>query len=233
MKYFSVILVALLIDAFQALAALALAGIGFASSAAVVWIPVVGQAAAGGISLGGVLLGIIVDFCISAVFGSGLIFLLIASGIVSLNQFFSIRRMPFVVGKFIPFIDALPLYTAMTAVSILKKIEEEKLEGAAFAAVSLAGAGALPITGVARAAAAASPAIAGAAQPARGGNARQASGEEGAESTAAGNHAAFEGIRFRTPSSRTQNAPSPARAGSGAKESAVELMRPQPYGMAA
>ncbi len=233
MKYFSVIVVALLIDAFQALIALALAGVGFAAGASVAWIPLVGQATAAGVSLGGVLLGIVIDFCISAVFGSGLIFLMILTGITTLNHLFSMRRMPFIAAKFIPFINALPLYTAMVVASIVKKIEEEKLEGLTVETSSFAMAGARPMAAMARAAGMLSPDIAQAALPGRPIQTPQ-------EETAAGRNSAAQprqmpgDIRPKTPLARPQSNIVASTPATGGGESGVKLRQPQPsYGLSA
>jgi|GEM_PF-6226408 len=141
MKYIFVIVVAVLIDTFQMLIALSLAGIVFAAGAAVAWIPFLGVAAAGGLSLTGVVLGAIMDFCISVTFGSGLIFLLISDGLLSWREIMSVRRMPLIAVKYIPIVNFLPFYTALAAVCVLKKLAEEKAGGLVGAAVAVATAG--------------------------------------------------------------------------------------------
>ena len=40
------------------------------------------------------------------------------------------NRMPFMLVKFIPFLDIVPSYTALAVVSVLKKLKEEKLAAA-------------------------------------------------------------------------------------------------------
>jgi hypothetical protein len=152
-KYLILIVTALSIDAFQALLALVLSGIAFVLGLSVVWIPFIGAPAAGAIDLGGLVIGIAIDFVVSATFGSGLIALLMFMGVLTWNDLFSVRYMPFAVAKFIPFIDALPFYTAMTVMCILKKESAERA-GVLGSTLRFATAGANPLNMAAGAASA-------------------------------------------------------------------------------
>lgn len=102
------------------------------------------------IEIGGGLSAVI-DFCISATFGTGLVVMMIFTGMISPGKFFSWRRTPFIIAKLLPGIDMIPGYTGMVVMTVL---ENEALR--------LAGAGksSSPVTAI-RAESIAAPSLAG------------------------------------------------------------------------
>ncbi|MDE2213100.1 MAG: hypothetical protein KGJ34_01015 [Patescibacteria group bacterium] len=183
MKYIVIVLVALSIDAFQALVALGLAAafavfsgtIGGAAAGCVVGSTVglckvlgaVGGVAGSffnpvaapyGMQVGAVI-GAVLDFCISAVFGTGFIALLVFTRLLKLGDLLSLRFTPPILVKLLPFIDILPFYTFLAVSCILKKNQEEG--GIAGKALALAASGGMNITAIGDTVRQISPEIAG------------------------------------------------------------------------
>ncbi|HEX8993673.1 MAG TPA: hypothetical protein VF803_00280 [Candidatus Paceibacterota bacterium] len=130
MKYLGVLIFAASIDAFEFLITLAVTAAGIGTTFAVGWIPVIGQAAVGISGAGGAILSTAIDTTMSAVFGSGLIAYMVLSGLMTTRDIISTRRLPFILAKFIPLVGALPFYTGMVVMSILKKKKDDsKKEG--------------------------------------------------------------------------------------------------------
>lgn len=129
-KYLGIVVVALSIDAFQFLIGISLTVTLLGISASVAWIPFVGAGLAAAATAAGEIFGTAVDWSVSATFGTGFIFLLWQQGFVSYKNFFSRKRMSFIIVKLIPGIDMLPAYTTMTVLAILEKERELKQQAA-------------------------------------------------------------------------------------------------------
>lgn len=130
MSKWLMLLPALLLDGFSGMLMLAISGIAFTGSAAVAWIPFAGQAAATGISFSGMIIGAIISDTLTLTVGSGLLYFLAQN-----DLFYPWYAVPTYVGKLVPFINIIPGWTVMTAVSILRKSADEGslLAGAALA----------------------------------------------------------------------------------------------------
>lgn len=130
MRNIGVIMTALTLDAFQAFLLLAITAISAGGTAVIGLVPVAGTAAAGAADLIGAGGAAGIDAVISATLGSGFIALLFFNGLMSLQDFISLRKTPFMLGKFVPFINALPLYTALAVRCILEQRAKERGEQA-------------------------------------------------------------------------------------------------------
>ena len=121
LRYIGVLILAATIDAFELLFTIAATAVGLSVTGIFGWIPVVGQAAASTVDMSGLILGTTADFSISAVFGTGLIVLLVMNGLLPAQEILTAKRLPFILAKLIPILGALPFYTALTVMCILKK----------------------------------------------------------------------------------------------------------------
>jgi len=161
LRNFFTIVVALTIDAFQILLPMGIIAIFTTAGGTLA------GAAAGGViagSVGAAVLGFvgsflnvaaapagfvlgtglaaIIDFCISAVFGTGFIILLVMTGLLPLKQILSLRRTPLVVGKLVPFFGMLPFYTALTVLCIVEQSgNAQKMAGEAVSLAMMGGRG--------------------------------------------------------------------------------------------
>ncbi len=120
-RYIGVLVLAATIDAFELLFTIAATAIGLSVTGMFGWVPIVGQAAASTADMSGLILGTTADFSISAVFGTGLIVLLVMNGLLPAQDILTAKRLPFILAKLIPIFGALPFYTALTVMCILKK----------------------------------------------------------------------------------------------------------------
>jgi len=132
MKYFPIVAVALFLDGLQGMITLSFAALGFAlqgMGAAAGAVPVAGTILAGLAGMSGMavlMLGVVISTTISMVFGAGFITLLTFSKLASLRQLLTLRRGPFLIAKFVPFINAIPFFTTLALTSIMYKRREEK-----------------------------------------------------------------------------------------------------------
>jgi hypothetical protein len=150
LKYIGPLIVALSIDAFDLLVAIAIFAVFFVAPGTVAGVAggtyVCGTTcgAVGGV-LGVVLdvvpfshgiltsiaepvgqaMGQVIDFAIDAVFGTGLIIWLLFTGLLKKEDLLSMGTTPFIIAKFIPFADMGPWYTAWVIKLILRKEAEE------------------------------------------------------------------------------------------------------------
>lgn len=121
-KYFPILIVALILDGIQMGISLSFLGVGSVASAAVAWIPFVGQAAAGGLVGAGSILGIIMNFCLTVTFGASIIVFL------AFNRMFYPQLLFLGGTELIPMLNNLPGWSGFVLASMIKnyKIESKK-----------------------------------------------------------------------------------------------------------
>jgi len=122
-KYFPILIVAIFIDGFVMAVSLSILGIGTVGSAAVSWIPLIGQAAAGAITGAGSALGVAISFSLNVTFGAALLIFLIYSKI------FDPRLFILGGGEVLPFLNILPFWTGLTWASIYAAHKKKKRLG--------------------------------------------------------------------------------------------------------
>ncbi len=100
--------------------ALSFLGIGSLATAAVGWIPFIGQATAGAITGAGIVLGIAFNFCLTVTFGAAMIIFL------AYNKLFDFRTFVIGGGELIPIINNAPLWTGLVIASIIAAERKRK-----------------------------------------------------------------------------------------------------------